>query len=70
MGFKIGDKVKLIDCPTKSKIGKIGVIVKIYPPDSGCQYRVRIGMGWSCPMYEKEIEPVLKIGEQLLLFEL
>ena len=32
MGFKVGDKVKIIGGPTSNKIGEIGYVFSIYPP--------------------------------------
>lgn len=68
--FKIGDKVRIIDCPCKSKIGEIGRVIEVYPTGSKCECRVAVGIYWSCPLYESEIEPVMRVGEQLMLFEL
>ena len=70
MKFKEGDKVKIITVDLGSNMkGKIGFVIKVYPPDTGGKYRVKVG-AWECPMYERELEPLIKIGEQLLLFEL
>lgn len=65
MNLKVGDKVIIIDCPSSSKVGKMGVIIDVYF-DSKFSYRVKVGKCWSCPMYKHEIEPVPRKGEQLL----
>jgi len=70
MNFKIGDKVKIVSSYFMSKKGKIVTIINIYPSGSGCKYRIKDDKGWECPMYEKELQPMIRKGEQLLLFEL
>lgn len=55
-GFKVGDKVKVIDELLEFG-GKTGRIDKIYPKKAIFQYRVIIG-GHAIPFREKELEYV------------
>lgn len=68
-GFKIGDKVKLKPNYVRrfrqgTKIGEIISFNHLY-------IRVKYDGGFfGCPYKENEIDHAVKIGEQLLLFEL
>jgi len=74
MKFKLGDKVKIIDSPDGCWNGKICKIIKAYSHRTSTDYAYRVqevsNTNWNCPMMEKELESVLRKGEQLLLFEL
>ena len=71
MRFKKGDKVKIVKFTHRHRIGQVGTIIETYFaefPETMFPYRVKVGC-WNCPMMESELEPVAKVGEQLLLFE-
>lgn len=65
MKYKVGDQIKIIAFPDAHMNGKIGVVIAI-PPSKMFIAEVRISSEWCCFMYEGEIEPYLKVGEQLL----
>jgi len=72
MRFKKGDKVKIVKFIHRNRIGQVGVIIETYFmkfPKTKYPYRIKVGR-WDCPMMENELEPAVKVGEQLLLFEL
>ena len=71
MRFKKDDKVKIVKFINRDKVGKVGVIIETYFrnfPKTKYPYRVKVG-NWDCPMMESELELVIKVGEQLMLFE-
>lgn len=71
MELKVGDKVRVIHFPDIRMVDKVGTIRDVRPPIRGFRYSVWIegsSRGWIA-VYEREIKPI-KVGEQLLLFEL
>lgn len=77
MKFKINDKVRVICADketstytTRSMVGEVAKVVK-YSGVSGIPYTLYFeDKNYSLNFMEKELEPVAKVGEQLLLFEL
>jgi len=67
MNFKVGDKVKVVNFPDRSIIGMVGTILDISSSNSRYAYSMRVN-GRLVAVLESEIEPVLKRGEQLLLW--
>jgi len=81
--FKVGDKVRIkqwLDMPERLQydygintynIGGIGVIDKIEEVYDGINiYKVIFNENDIIPAFEPELEPFVKVGEQLLLFDL
>lgn len=72
IGYKVGDRVEVVkssDFP--DMVGKICKVVAVSSPNSAFACRIiEAGTGFSPLMLSHEIKPALKIGEQLLLFEL
>lgn len=69
--FKIGDKICVINYPEPNNVvGKIGVIINVYPETSvsSFPYRIKLDDGWESLVYISEIEKV-HIKSQQLLFE-
>ena len=66
MNFNLGDKVKIIGWKGNPRVGQIGQIDALCPLDSDFVCVVSVGEGWSCAMKESEIEPVARVGQQLL----
>ena len=69
MKYKLGDKIKIINFPDAYMNGLIGVIVKESQGLWDCRIRVTAEeehKGWECWMNECEIEPLIKVGKQLL----
>ena len=78
--FKMGDKVRITTFPDRYIVGSKCTIIAINTgyPDVKFPYRVRgkyssgmnSGKPFGIPVMEREIEYTIRIGEQLLLFEL
>ncbi len=69
MKYKLGDKIKIIDFPSSDMNGLIGVVVNESKGLWDCRIRVTAEgkhKNWDCWMSKHEIEPLIKIGEQLL----
>jgi len=67
MELKVGDKVRIVKFPDKDIVGLIGEVIRVdnHPV---CPYEVKLvsNQFWVCSMYPSEIEPLIKVGQQLL----
>ena len=70
MGYKVGDKVRIVKFPDKEHVGMICEVLRISSPDSAFCCRVKGRTGFNCLMFSNEIEKVITKGQQLMLFEL
>lgn len=66
MKYDIGDKVRVVSYPNPERVGQIAIVHTIYPKGCTYQYLITMGEDWASSVHEREIEPVLKIGQQLL----
>lgn len=73
MKLKVGDKIKFVGVIPKRWIGEIGIIKEVRECGREFPYSIKLNTipsPCSYPVLAWEIEPVLRKGEQLLLFDL
>lgn len=70
MKFQVGDEVRIIKFPDRYYIGCTCVVTDTQQYCDFCCTVKQVSTGWECLMRAGEIEPVIRIGDQLLLFEL
>jgi len=67
MNFKIGDKVRIVKFPDEDIVGLIGKVTEIARnPMFACDVKLVSDPNWICSMHSHEIEPLIKVGQQLL----
>jgi len=80
MKFKVGDKVKITAFPDSSIVGLKCRVIAVDTISTYTKFPYRIkgkynsgklnGKSFDLPMMESELGSALKVGQQLLLFEL
>lgn len=67
MKLKIGDKVRIVKFPDEDIVGQIGEVVEA-ANNPLFVYGIKLvsNQDWICSMYVHEIEPFIKVGQQLL----
>lgn len=69
--FKVGDKVRIVNFHDEEVIGKTGIIIGVEDAWSEYNYYMKwdtipFPYNETIPLYKNEIEPAVKVGEQLL----
>ena len=65
--LKVGDKVRVVKFPDEDTVGKIGEVTKVDGhPMFPYEVKLVSNHNWICSMYSNEIEPLIKVGQQLL----